>query len=164
MKSNIIIIGLDYKYNLEIGKLLADTTNLYFLDVMEYVNYTLFSRKDMQEKCGVEYLEKQENSAIKGCLEFENMVMTFPYVYFNRNANNEKFRSNATVIYLYFSKEKLTKKIDDNSFLDTLSVDVIAFNDRDKELNNASDIKINVRNKKKQTVINEIVEKLRSIL
>ncbi len=164
MKSNIIIIGLDYKYNLAIGKLLADTTSLYFLDVNEYVNYALFSRKDMQEKCGVEYLEKQENSAIKGCLEFENTVMTFPYLYFQRIYNNEKFKANANVVYLYFSKEYLTKKIDDNSYLETLSVDIIAFNDRDKDLNNASDIKINVRNKKKETILKEILEKLRSIL
>ena len=162
MKSNIIILGLDYKYNLEIGKLLADKTNLYFLDVMEYVNYTLFSRKDMKEKCGVEYLEKQENSAIKGCLEFENTVMTFPYLYFVRNKNNIDLKSNAKIVYLYFSKKNLTKKTDDGEFWETLSVDIIVFDDRDKEMSSVSDLKIIVKNKKKQTVIKEIVEKLRS--
>ena len=164
MESNIIVIGLDYKYNLMIGKCLADAMSLYFLDADEYVNYALFSRKDMQEKCGIAYLEKQENSAINSCLEFENTVITLPYLYLSRNKSNKKFKNNATIVYLYFSKENLTKKINSNSFSETLSIDVIAFDDRDKELTDMCDIKIYVRNKKKNTVLKEILDKLRSIL
>ena len=33
---------------------------MYFLDVEEFVNYNLFSKNDMLQKCGIDYLTKQE--------------------------------------------------------------------------------------------------------
>ena len=160
MKSNIVIIGLDYEYNINIGQALSNVTDMYFLDVLEYINYSLFSREEMLDKCGIEYLEQQENSAIKSCSNFENTVMCIPYQYFFRNENYKLFQQSCFIIYLHFSKEKLLtvfKKLSSS----TLTVDLIAYNDREGNLCKVADKKIIVGNKQQKTIINEILKLVR---
>ena len=157
MKSNIVIVGLDYEYNLKVSKSLAELTDLYFLDVKEYINYALFSRSDMLEKCGVEYLEKQETSAIKGCSNFENSIICIPCEYFLKNHMYENFYEGSHIIYLYFSKSKLKKVAETIKEDSYLPIDLIVFEDRDLELKNVSNLKICVGNKTIKTVANEII-------
>lgn len=157
MKSNIVIVGLNYEYNLDLSKSLSELTDLYFLDVREYINYTLFSRNDMLEKCGVEYLEKQEKSAIISCSNFENSIICIPSEYFVKDHMYENFKANSHIIYVYFSinkLEKISQKFDEYSFL---PINLIAFKDRDLELKNVSNLKICVGNKNLKTVANEII-------
>ena len=78
MIKNVVIIGLNYEYNIEIAQSVADSLEAYFLNGDEYVNYQLQNKKNMKELCGVEYLKAQENKAIKGCAEFENSIITIP--------------------------------------------------------------------------------------
>ena len=91
---NIVILGLDYEYNLKIGKILSDSLGMFFLDFKDYVEYSLFSTKDMLEKCGVEYLEKQQKKCLMSASEFENTVLCIPYNYFFEQDNNKLFESN----------------------------------------------------------------------
>ncbi len=150
---NIVILGLDYEYNLKIGKILSDSLGMFFLDFKDYVEYSLFSTKDMLEKCGVEYLEKQQKKCLMSASEFENTVLCIPYNYFFEQDNNKLFES-AQKFYIYFSKNKLSKIVDN----DTLSVDLMVFSDRDFELNKACNHKIKVANKKIETVKCEILK------
>lgn len=154
MDKNIVILGLNYEYNTNVGKLLSDNLGMFFLDFKEYVEYSLFSTKDILEKCGKEYLMEQEKKCVKSASEFENTVICMPYSYFfDENAN--KLYENAQKVYVYFSKNKLK-----NNTNDTTPVDVIAFDDRDEQLKNECDIKVTVGNKKIDTVCNEIKMKL----
>lgn len=150
---NIVILGLDYEYNLKIGKILSDSLGMFFLDFKDYVEYSLFSTKDMLEKCGAEYLEKQQKKCLMSASEFENTVLCIPYNYFFEQDNNKLFES-AQKFYIYFSKNKLSKIVD----ADTLSVDLMVFSDRDYELNKACNHKIKVANKKIETVKCEILK------
>ena len=65
MKNKIIIVGLNYSYDKCLASNLADESGAFFLDVEDYISYSLFDRTAMKEKCGTEYLYKQEQSAIK---------------------------------------------------------------------------------------------------
>ncbi len=150
---NIVILGLDYEYNLKIGKLLSDSLGMFFLDFKEYVEYSLFSTKDMLEKCGVEYLEKQQKKCLISASEFENTILCIPYGYFFEQDANKLFESTEK-FYIYFSKNKLSK-IED---ADTLKVDLMVFSDRDLQLSNACNHKICVGNKKLETVEGEIMK------
>lgn len=154
MNKNIIIIGIDYKYNLNIAQLLSESIDMYFLDVEELVNYNLFSKSEMLEKCGIEYLTKQETSVIKSCADYENTIMCMPYSYFFRNKMYTNFLDNSYIIYLYFSKKTLLKKKDLSK---TFNTDMIVFEERDNNLNNICNKKINVSNKKNETIVNEIL-------
>ncbi len=163
MKQNIVIVGLNYKYNLMIGKILANNFNMYFLDALEYVNYSLFSRNDMLEKCGIEYLNNQENKAIKSCSEFENSVICIPCDLFLRNQNFEKFKTTSNIVYLYFSQERLTNLINDSNDNNIAKVDLLVFEDRNNDLQKICDIMIKISNKKSQTIVKEIDRTLRSM-
>lgn len=160
MKINIVIIGLNYEYNLDICDMLADKTGMFFLDVNQFLNYSLLSRKNMEELCGIEYLEQQEDSVVKSCSEFENSVICMPHMYFLRNEQYKNF-DGSVIIYIRNSKEYLEKlnNITDQMY-NTLPVDVIGFEDKDIELKDISYLTVNVKNKKKETIVNEILTKL----
>ena len=158
MKTNIVVIGLDYEYNLKIGKLIADKINLYFLDVLQYINYSLFSIKDIIEKFGIEYLERKENSVVSSCAEFENTVICIPYMYFFRNNQYERFLNNSNIIYL----EKQIKNIDTKNLEDTLLIDLIAKEDRILDFEKVCNKKITTKNKNEEDIVNEVINYLRS--
>ena len=154
MNKNIIIIGIDYKYNLNIAQLLLENVDMYFLDVEELVNYSLFSKSEMLKKCGIEYLIEQETSVVKSCADYENTIMCMPYSYFFRNNMYTNFLENSYIIYLHFSKEALLKK---KNLSKTFNTDMIVFEERDENLNKVCNKRINVSNKKNETIINEIL-------
>ena len=155
MINNVVIIGLNYEYNIEIAQSVAGSLEAYFLDGDEYVNYQLQNKKNMEELCGVEYLKLQENKAIKGCAEFENSIITIPSHYFLRDSQYTNF-SNSLVIYIRFSKDKLTKQ-SKTGFVDEFIVpNLLTYTQKDAELENLAKYTINVRNKKKSTIENEI--------
>ncbi len=152
---NIVILGLDYEYNIKVGKTLSDNLGMFFLDFKEYVEYNLFSTKDMLEKCGKEYLLKQEKKCVESASEFENTVICMPYSYFFEQNAYKLFKS-AYKVYVYFSKNKLSKLYSG----DTRAVDLIVFSDRDKDLTNVSDLKLCVGNKKITTLCQDISKKI----
>lgn len=160
MKINIVIIGLNYEYNLDISNMLADKTGMFLLDVNQYLNYSLLSRKNMEEVCGIEYLESQENAVIKSCAEFENSVICMPAMYFLRNEQYKNF-DRSVIIYIRHTKPSLEKVNDTQSqYYSALPVDLINFKDRDSELKSISYLTVNVTNKKKDTIVKEILTRL----
>lgn len=160
MKINLVIIGLNYEYNLDICNLISDKTQMYLLDVNQYLNYSLMSRKNMEEVCGIEYLQTQENGVIKSCAEFENSIICMPQSYFLRN-EQYKYFDKSIIVYIRFSKnmvENINNQISQDFSM--LPVDIIGYEDRDIDLKNISDIIVNVTNKKKETIVNEVLNKL----
>ncbi len=153
---NIVILGLNYEYNIQIGQLLTEKLDMYLLDFKQYVEYDLFSTKDMLEKCGVDYLNKQEKKCLKKCSEFEKSVICVPYSYFFDEDAYKLFKSDY-IVYLYFSKQKLQNVKSD----DTLALDLIVFDERDQDLSENCNKKIVVSNKKPQTIVNEIISYVR---
>lgn len=155
MIDNVVIIGLNYEYNIEIAQSIADSFGLYFLNCDEYINYQLQNRKDMEELCGVEYLRTQENKAVKSCSEFENSIITIPSHYFLRDNQYTNF-SHSLIIYIKFSKEKLIKQ-SKLGFVDEFIVpNLLTFEQNNFELERISKFIISVRNKKKSTIEDEI--------
>ena len=155
MKKNIVILGFNYEYNIEIAQNISQFFDMYFLDVDRFVEYQLQSRPIMGELCGVDYLEKQENKVLKTCTEFEKTVMTIPANYFLRNEMYKNF-SNSIIIYLYFSKSKLKKLCDSQKASSFLLTDIITFEEKDKEIKNIIDAKFEIKNKSQHTVVCEI--------
>ncbi len=151
---NIVILGIDYEYNIHIAELLTKSLDMYFLDVNHYLSYSLFSRSEMLAKCGLEYLNRQENLVVKSCADFENTIMCIPYNNFFREEIYKNFLEKSYIIYLYFSKEKLQEK---QCSSNDLGVDLLVFDDRNNKINNICNKKICIGNKKDNTVINEIL-------
>ena len=53
MKNKILIVGLDTAYNKSLAQNLANESGAYFLDIEDYVSYSLFNVHTMKEKCGI---------------------------------------------------------------------------------------------------------------
>lgn len=155
MKKNIVIVGFNYEYNIEIAQGVSDFFDMYFLDVDKFIEYQLQQKPVMAEVCGVEYLEKQENKVLKSCTEFENTVMTIPINYFLRNKIYKNF-AESEIIYLYFSKNKLEKLCENNNTSSFLLTDIITFEEKDNEIKSITNAKIEIKNKNKDTVLCEI--------
>ena len=152
MKNKIIIVGLDYNFCKSVANLLADESDAFFLDVEDYLSYSLFDRNAMKEKCGIEYLIKQEQKAIRDCLEFENAVINFPYEYFCTNEVYTAFQPSSIIVYLKISKQTLTKREENDA-----PANLICYTERDKTLLQISDFIVTVGNKKQSTIIKQII-------
>lgn len=127
MGKKYLIISLSTQYGKKISEKVANQLGLYFLNIDEYVQYSLFDSENMIEVCGKDYYLQKESGAIKSCLEFENVLFNCSYDIFS---NNEKiFLKKVEIIYLALTKNEL-KKFDD---YDTL-INQIGFLDRDKFL------------------------------
>lgn len=144
MKTNVALIGLNYEYLCKLGELLCKNSDLYFLDVKGYVEYMLFSRKDMLEKCGKEYLQKQEHSALKSILDFENSIIAVPTSY----AVNDKFisdlKNTSFVVFLKDTKENLSKVNLSLPLDKKMDIDLIVYEDRNYDFSRLADLTIEI--------------------
>ena len=156
MKENIVIVGMNYEYNIEIAQMISSLTDLYFLDVKQFVDYQLFDKKNMEQICGIEYMQKQENKAIQSCVEYENTVMTIPIEYFLRKNQYENF-SKFCVVYISFSKDKISKLYKTNKDMSMLFSTLITFEEKDEQLQKIANLTINVKNKGKNNIMKEIL-------
>ena len=154
MKKNIVILGINYEFNLKVAQELSECIDMYFLDVEEFINYSLFSKVEMLQKCGVEYMTKQENSAVKSCAEFEKTIICIPHLYFFRDNMYKNFIQDSYIIYLYFSKDELDKM---QNVSKTFEVDMIAFEDRNIDFEKVCNKKIDTLEKDCDAIVKEII-------
>ncbi|MBQ3494074.1 MAG: hypothetical protein IJA69_01520 [Clostridia bacterium] len=160
MKNKIIIVGLNSEFNRILAKGLADETQGYYLDIEDYINYSLFDKAQMQQKCGLEYMKKQEKNAIASCVDYENSVLYFPFEYFIFENNYKAFQSSSIMFYIKFSEQTLINKNKTFKDNDKIDLPLICFKENDEQLTQICDYTINVGKKSEKTIIKEIINKI----
>lgn len=156
MKSNILIVGLDSNFNRELGYELSLATSLYFLDVEDYILYSLQDPDKMLSQCGVEYLTKQENSVVRSCADFENTIIYIPFEYYNRNNAYNLFIETCNIFYIKFTEENI-QNLEERDFE---VINSIAYEDYDKILSKTSTYVIDANDKTMEEVRDLVLAKL----
>ena len=149
-KQSILIVCLNDKIGQEISIVLADKLNMLFANSKEIVNYEVFDSKSVIEKCGLEYFEKKELKSLKHISNYENAVVCVDYDYFTKG--EEFFKKTCNFVFVRIKKKQLE---DDDT------INMIAFEERDKELENKCEFVVNNKTKVEKTV-NEILNQFRS--
>lgn len=145
MKDNILLVGLDYEFVKLVGQEIAISHNMHFLDTNDLIEYSLINSQNVKEVCGVEYFEREQKKTIFSMLEYENIVVNFPYSLILNEEYYSAFKKNV-IIFIDLNKETLEKlnnlRNDDNNLI----VEILAFEELKKALKNKAHCVVSVNN------------------
>lgn len=153
-KSLILISGLLGKFNKEVGFLLSDLLDMYYLDVNSLIEYELADKNNIIDKCGIEYFNNLESKVIEKAFSYENTIITLDYDMLANHGKN--YLDRVISFYLAFSKQYIQNK---NNKVNV--VDRMAFPDRDKLLSKLCNYKLNLNKRNKNIAVNEIIKTLK---
>ena len=162
MKSNILLVGLDYNFVKNVANELANKFEMYFLDVNDLIEYNLIDTKNVKVTCGVEYFEKVEKKIALSVTEYENTVINFPYsLFLNANFCN-LLSKRALTIFIKMDKETLVKENFRNGE-NKLSIEILTCEELNKLLSEKVDIVVENSTLNTKICIDDIIQKLKEI-
>ncbi len=162
MKSNIVIVSLNYNLSKNVSLCLANKLDMYFLDVKDLIEYSLIDTRRVELLCGEKYLKKQEKNVIMGVACYENTIINFPYEQLLDEDYYRAIGKSSTIIYLGASKELLLQQSLKKKAQENLSMELIAFEELDNLLTQKSDITIKIVNNRKDVIIKQIITQLKN--
>ncbi|MDD2445845.1 MAG: hypothetical protein PHX09_03440 [Clostridia bacterium] len=125
MKKTIVISLADMFAN-KVTDMVANDLGLYFLNLDDFIDYRLLDYNRIIEKCGVEYLKKQEAKYIKEAFSFVEAIY---YISYDLFVNNQIYFADCLIIYIALTCEQLAK-LNEKTFV----INNLAFQDRDAYL------------------------------
>ena len=161
MKSNILFVGLNYEFIKKISKEICDGFDMFFLDVNALIEYNLAAKQNIEELCGIDYLNKEREAIILSVNNYENSVVCVPYSIFLENGIAKELKNNAIVVYLKLPKKVLNKQ---NETEGGLLTECIAFEEFDKLLAKNADVVVKCKNDSVKDCINLTLEELKRVL
>ena len=108
MKQNILFVSLNNDFSRQLGKEVANQLEMFFVDVDDMLQYSLVD-ENMLLKSGREYFDKQEKKVIRGITAFQNVLIVGNFETLSKFDYLAEICQNATLVYLKFSKQKLSK-------------------------------------------------------
>lgn len=156
MKSNLILVGLDYSFISNVAKQLADKLDMFFLDVNSLITYSIANSK-VKDILGQEYFDKEQSKVAKSVKDYENTLSSFPYDLFIKEEINEQISTSALKIFIKLDSNMLKslQKIDNN-----LTTVILTCKELSAEIEKKSDIVINVKKLDTNEIICDIINKL----
>lgn len=162
MKSNILLVGLDYDFIKSVANELANKFDMFFLDVNDLIEYNLIDTKNVKVTCGVEYFEKVEKKIALSVTEYENTVINFPYsLFLNANFSNV-LSKRALTIFIKMDKETLAKENFKNG-QNKLSIEILTSDELNKLLEEKVDLVVENSTLNTKICIDDIIEKLKEL-
>ena len=160
MKTNITLICFESEFTKEIAHAMSNELELYYVDIADLLQFNFINLQDVLAKCGIDYLKKLENEAIKNVSTFENTIITSPINILLENQNIINLKNSSIIIYLKLSQKTLTtmsKKLDDNKSK-ALQVDLLAYDSRDKYFMANSDIVVNILSNNVNSAVKKVIK------
>lgn len=106
---NIILMGLDYFYTLEVGKLLSDQLEMYFLDSQGLYEFDIKPKTidDIVSELGMEYYRKAQSGTVKYICSFNSSILAIESGVVLHQENMQKLDKYGLIVYIRQSKELL---------------------------------------------------------
>ncbi len=106
---NIILMGLDYFYTLEVGKLLSDQLEMYFLDSQGLYEFDIKPKTidDIVSEFGMDYYRKAQSGTVKYICSFNSSILAIESGVVLNQENMEKLDKYGLIVYIRQSKELL---------------------------------------------------------
>lgn len=106
---NIILMGLDYFYTLEVGKLLSDQLEMYFLDSQGLYEFDIKPKTidDIVSEFGMDYYRKAQSGTVKYICSFNSSILAIESGVVLNQGNMEKLDKYGLIVYIRQSKELL---------------------------------------------------------
>lgn len=163
--NNLVIIGFDYKKVKCLAKKLSDMLGMYFLDILDYIEYDLANKEEMIQTCGIDYYLKQESKIVSSSFTFENMVLNIRYNQLYSYLKNFELPEHNIIIYLQTDEKNISKRVlkDESSFNSDTIGNILTFENRDKFLKQNSQIICSYNSFNEKNIIKDILFKLKEV-
>jgi len=148
-KQSILVVCLNESKGQEVAYSLANALNMLYANSNDIVAYEVFDTQAVIEKCGQEYFEKRERSALKHISRYSNVVVSVGYDHFNKGY--DFFKNTCNFVYVKAKKKQIDEKD---------SINILAFEERDKELEEKSEFIVPLKATNK--TVDEIIKQFRS--
>ena len=150
--TSILITSLNDQAGSALAQKLSQLLGLHFASCKDIVEYDLFDSDAILTKCGVQYFEQREKSALSDISSYENSVIYIDYDLIKNNL--AIFDQIHPRIFLNFPKRKLSKDA---------VLNIIAFEERNAYLREICDLTVDVNGDNKSSLsklVKDIREKL----
>lgn len=147
----------------KVAKTLADKLELYYVDVLDFMEFNLINLSEVLSTCGVEYLNKIERKTIKDVASFENTVITTELGHLTDKDNVDALKADSYFVYLRFDKDFYSKQItkcQNVEEVSALKVGEIVFDENEKHLVSISDIIIDLNTLNEKIAVKKIIKEL----
>ncbi len=106
---NIILVGLDYFYTLEVGQMLADQLEMYFLDSQGLYEFDIRPKTmdDIINEFGIDYYRKAQSGTIKYICSFNSSVLAVESGAVLNKDNLDRLDKYGLIVYIRQSEETL---------------------------------------------------------
>ncbi len=147
---NIVLVGLDYNFTLEVGKLLSEQLDMYFLDTQGLYEFDIRPKtiEDMVEAFGWEYYRNAQCGTVKYVCSFTSTIMAVESGAVMNSANLEKLNKYGLIIYLHQPQQTLVQQYQNYSNLSDIKKQLYCLTEqeiksRDEQLQVISEIIVN---------------------
>ena len=161
MKTNITFICLLNHFSKNIGKLLCEKLDMYFVDVEDMINFELGDTNHiltvLGNKEGKKYMKDTESKIIKRIASFENALICVKCTTLFGNRNFDKLKKNSYIVYLQISPKYLPKIAEESKDIIDEKMLTVAFTEKDKMFVDSSDMVVNCSTMKEKKVVKKVM-------
>lgn len=162
MKSNLLLVGLDYGFTKCVANELSGIFDMRYLDVKDLIAYSLVNADDVLEKLGIEYYNKQVHKIILSTAEYENTIINIPYDMFLRDNVSETLDTSCLTIFVNLDKQSIIANDKSNDDTHKNTTAIIAYEEFCELLKQKTDMCVTCDNEAKNATA-KIIEQLKNL-
>lgn len=158
-KGNICIIGLSKQFTDYVGRQLSMRMDMFYANIQEILEFELMNINEVEEVCGLDYLQREESSIIGRVCSYDNTLVCMEYSYLNDDNILNIVKENCLIIYLHLDEKRYLKELANENMSESekkLNVDIMQ--DRDFLCKGLSDITIECGNLQNNDLIDNVIE------
>ncbi len=143
MKSNIVLVGLDYIFVKKMADNLSASLDMFYLDIEDLIRYNFKDEEDTISKVGYDYYNKQIKKLVFSASTYENTIINCPYDLLLNNEIWQKLKQSATIVFVDIPKAILTKLNDNYPTTQKIEVQLLTYKELTKEIKSKADLFVN---------------------
>lgn len=159
MKSNIVLIGLDYGVVNDLAVELAPSLNMFYLSINDLIKYNL-NKEEVLLKAGEDYLNQQIKKLVIGASEYENTIINCPYDLILNNDIWDKFNSSCLLVYVNIKKDYLQAVNEKKSFNEKNDISLLVYDELNKQISSLCSVNVAYNGEDKKKIINILKKEL----
>ena len=161
MKTNITFICLLESFSKNIGKLLCEKLEMFFVDVEDMIDFELGDTehilKVLGSKEGKKYMKDTEAKIVKRIASFENTLLCVKPSTLFSNRNYDRLCKTSYMVYLQISPKYLSKRAEESKDIIDEKMLTVAFTEKDKMYVDSSDMVVNCSTLKEKKAVKKII-------
>lgn len=158
-KGNICIIGLSKQFTDYVGKQLSIRMDMFYANIQEILEFEIMDKEEMEQVCGLDYLNKEERSIINRICSYDNTLVNMEYSRLNDDEILNVVKENCLLIYLRLDEKRFLKEIKkDNMGESARLLDRDMMPDRDFLCGQLADITVECGQMEENELIDGVIE------